>query len=47
MKAQKRTQVLKNLNDFPGGTLVKNLPASAGEMGLIPCLGKFHLLRGN
>ena len=25
---------------FPGGSAVKNLPASAGDMGLIPRLGK-------
>ena len=24
--------------DFPGGTEVKNLPANAGDMGLIPGL---------
>ena len=25
---------------FPGGTVVKNLPANAGEVGLIPGLGR-------
>ena len=25
--------------DFPGGLVVKNLPASAGDTGLIPGLG--------
>ena len=25
--------------DFPGGSVVKNLSASAGDMGLIPGLG--------
>ena len=25
---------------FPGGSVVKNLPANAGDMGLIPGLGK-------
>ena len=25
---------------FPGGEVVENLPASAGDMGLIPGLGK-------
>ena len=28
--------------DFPGGPLVKNPPASAGDTGLIPGLGGFH-----
>ena len=26
------------LQDFPGGTVDKNLPADAGDMGLIPGL---------
>ena len=25
---------------FPGGSVVKNLPADAGDMGLIPGLGR-------
>ena len=29
---------------FPGGPGVENLPANAGDMGLIPGLGRFHLL---
>ena len=31
-------------SDFPGGTLVKNLPASAGDTGSILALGKFYML---
>ena len=27
--------------DFPGGSVVKNLPASAGDLGLILGLGRF------
>ena len=26
---------------FPGGSVVKNLPANAGDMDLIPVLGRF------
>ena len=33
--------------DFPGGPVVKNLPAGAGDTGLIPGLGRFHVLQGN
>ena len=33
--------------DFLGGSVVKNLPANAGEMGLIPGLGRSHMLRSN
>ena len=28
------------LSDFPGGAEDKNLPANAGDMGLIPDLGR-------
>ena len=27
--------------DFPGGSVVKNPPANAGDMGLIPGWGRF------
>ena len=33
--------------DFPGGPAVKNLPANAGDMGLIPDPGRFHMPWGN
>ena len=32
---------------FPGGSVVKNLPASAGDMGSILCPGKSHLPSSN
>ena len=32
---------------FPGGSVVKNLPANAGDMGLIPDPGRSHMLQGN
>ena len=32
---------------FPGGSVVKNLPASVGEMGSIPDPGRSHMPRGN
>ena len=33
--------------DFPGGTVVKNLPANAGDMGLSPGPGRSHMPRSN
>ena len=33
--------------NFPGGPLVKNLPAHAGDMGSIPGLGGFHTPQRN
>ena len=33
--------------DFPGGSLVKNLPANAGDEGLIPGSGGISLGEGN
>ena len=38
-------ELFKNLPpDFPGGTVAKNLPANAGDMGSIPGLGSPQLL---
>ena len=33
--------------DFPGGPVVRSLPANAGDMGLIPGLGRFHMPQSN
>ena len=33
--------------DVPGGPRVKNLPADVGDMGLIPGLGRSHMLPSN
>ena len=33
--------------DFLGGTVDKDLPANAGDTGLIPRLGRFHTARSN
>ena len=30
---------------FPGGSVVKNLPANSGNTGLIPDLGRSHVSR--
>lgn len=37
----------KVLLNFPGSTDDKNPPASTGETGSIPGLGRLHMLRGN
>ena len=34
-------------NNHCGGPVVKNLPATAGVMGWVPGLGRFHNLQGN
>ena len=33
--------------DFPGGTVVKNLPANAGDTGSSPGPGRSHMLWSN
>ena len=33
--------------DFPGGAVVKNPPANAGDTGLISGLGRSHMPRSN
>ena len=37
----------KACRDFPGGTVVKNLPANAGDTGSSPGPGRSHMTRGN
>ena len=32
---------------FPGGPVDKTAPANAGDTGLIPGAGRFHMLRGH
>ena len=32
---------------FPGGAVVENLPANAGDTGSSPCLGRSHMPRSN
>ena len=39
--------ISKSFRDFPGDAMDRNLPANAGDMGLIPGLGRFHMLRSN
>ena len=31
------------MSDVPGGTVDRNLPANAGDTGLIPGPGRFHM----
>ena len=33
--------------DFPGGAVVKNPPANAGDMGSSPGLGRSHMSQSN
>ena len=36
-----------NLQGFPGGAVVENLPANAGDTGSSPGLGRSHMPRSN
>ena len=36
-----------NVWDFPGGPVVKNPPANAGDTGSVPDLGRFQMPAGN
>ena len=43
-----KLQKLKNdVRGFPGGSVVQNLPANAGDTGSIPDLGRSHMMRSN
>ena len=35
------------IQGFPGGAVVENLPANAGDTGSSPGLGGFHMPRSN
>ena len=37
----------KNATDFPGGAVVKNPPANAGDTGSSPGPGRSHMPRSN
>ena len=37
----------RNVLGFPGGTVVKNPPANAGDMGSSPGPGRSHMLWSN
>ena len=39
--------IKKSTRGFPGGAVVENLPANAGDMGSSPGLGGSHMLRSN
>ena len=38
---------IKMIQDFPGGAVVKNPPANAGDTGSSPGPGRSHMLRSN
>ena len=44
VKRQRWQNELKNHDqDFPGGLVVKNLPADAGDIDSIPGTGRYHI----
>ena len=45
MKPRHRIRI--SLRGFPGGAVVENLPANAGDMGSSPGLGRSHMPRSN
>ena len=49
LKVQKHSKesILKEKRGFPGGAVVENLPANAGDMGSSPGLGRSHMPRSN
>ena len=44
---RKNLQLQKALWGFPGGAVVENLPANAGDTGSSPGLGRSHMPRSN
>ena len=51
-KEKRKLKLLKlwmklGMSGFPGGTVVKNPPANAGDMGSSPGPGRSHMPRSN
>ena len=46
-KKRKYIETKVNGRGFPGGAVVENLPANAGDTGSSPGLGRSHMLRSN
>ena len=44
---RKRELKYRDPQDFPGGAVVKNPPANAGDMGSSPGPGRSHMPRSN
>ena len=48
MRSQRQgVEARENIQGFPGGAVVENLPANAGHTGSSPGLGRFHMPRSN
>ena len=47
MRNKKSNFLKRNLRDFPGGAVVKNPPANAGDTGSSPGPGRFHMPQSN
>ena len=48
METEQLKEAFKLVNrDFPGGAVVKNPPANAGDMGSSPAPGRPHMPRSN
>ena len=45
LKVETQTSFKSFMWGFPGGTVVKNLPANAGDTGSCPGLGRSHMPR--
>ena len=43
MKFRRKVHLNQNRRDIPGGAVVKNPPAIAGDMGSIPGPGRSHM----
>ena len=47
VKLGRTKQHKRKSQDFPGGLVVKNLPADAEDKSSIPALGRVHMSRAN
>ena len=47
MSGNENSNLKRYMRDFPGGAVVKNPPANAGDTGLSPDPGRSHMPQSN
>ena len=47
MKTKQRDTLKNTTRDFPGGVVIKNPPANAGDTASSPGLGRSHMQQSN
>ena len=47
LRSRRQSKAIKRVSGFPGGAVVKNPPADAGDTGSSPGPGRSHMLQSS